>query len=149
MIFSTRPRETLPLARPLTRSSKEWSTFVGMAGGELPLLWSSAAICVPPLRAELRSLAEADYAITVTSGNEFPMNFEAASFVFFAVFVILQLFARWVLNSQRTWLARQSGPNKLHRAGPMGLAYGGAIILTWRYYQSLMYIRPMSLRYST
>jgi len=47
MIFSTRPRETLPLARPLTRSSKEWPTFVGMPGGELPLLWSSAAIRVP------------------------------------------------------------------------------------------------------
>ena|SRR5215216_1253439 len=27
------------------------------------------------------------------------------------------------------WLPRQSGPNKLHRAGLMGLAYEGAIIL--------------------
>jgi hypothetical protein len=75
MNFSTRPRETLPLARPLARSSKEWSTFVVMAGGEGPPLWSSAATRVlPSPRAELRSPAETDNAITVTSSDEFPMN---------------------------------------------------------------------------
>jgi hypothetical protein len=75
MTISTRPHETLPLARPLARSSKERATFVGMAEGERPLLWSSAAIRVlPSPRAELRSPAEADNAITVTSGDEFPMN---------------------------------------------------------------------------
>src|SRR5215207_6375593 len=103
----------------------------------------------PSIRAGLVSLAVLHNEATLASGDEFPMNFEAASFVFSLSLFFLQLFARWDLTSQRTWLARQSGPNKLHRAGPMGLAYGGAIILTWRYYQCLMYIRPMNLRHST
>lgn len=48
-------RETLPLARSLTKLSKEWSTpIVGLSEGERPPLCSSVAIRVlPSLRAEL------------------------------------------------------------------------------------------------
>jgi hypothetical protein len=53
------------------------------------------------------------------------MNFEGLG-VFFRLFRSIS--ARWELTSQRTWLARQSQPKKLHRAGPMGLAYRGAIL---------------------
>ncbi len=59
--------------------------------------------------------------------DEFSMNLEVAN-ISFRRFLFSQLFAGWEQLSQRTWLARQSRPNKVHRAGPMSLAYRGAII---------------------
>ena len=53
-------------------------------------------------------------------------------------------------TSQRTWLLHHSGPKKPHRAGPMGLTDGGAIIFagsiigllcTLSHEASLLYIR--------
>jgi hypothetical protein len=58
MIFSTRSRKTLLVAKSRARSSKEWSNFVGLTEDERPPSWSCAAIRIlPSLSAELRSPA--------------------------------------------------------------------------------------------
>ena len=55
-------------------------------------------------------------------GDESAMNFKGLGGVFRSIF------ANWELTSQRTWLARQARPKKLHRAGPMGMAHRVAIL---------------------
>jgi hypothetical protein len=63
-------------------------------------------------------------------GEESAMILRAQAALFEISIVFPNLICVWGANfAQRTWLPRQSGPKKPHRAGPSGLAYGGAIIL--------------------
>jgi hypothetical protein len=61
--------------------------------------------------------------------DEFPMNFEGVGGLSSKFLLFSKLSANWELTSQRPSLARQPGPKKLYRAGPVGLACRGAIKL--------------------
>jgi hypothetical protein len=64
------------------------------------------------------------HAHIITNGDESAMNFEGVDVFFFGISIVFRtLSAYWQRTSRRTWLLRQSGSKKPHRAGPMGLAY--------------------------
>jgi hypothetical protein len=67
-------------------------------------------------------------------GDESAMNLEGLGLSFSRNLLFSAAFLR-VRSEPR----RERGPNKLHRARPIGVAYGGAIIHP-RYYRFLMYI---------
>jgi hypothetical protein len=71
------------------------------------------------------------HAHIIINGRTIRNGFESAggSFLRFLLFSEPYLRAMGANFAQRTWLPRESGPKKPHRAGPRGLACRGAIKL--------------------
>jgi hypothetical protein len=87
------------------------------------LLFCSSSSCLSPscpTKSPYNDLARwVALAGILVTGDESAMNFEAVGVSFWTFFVFRSIFANRELTSQRPWLARQSRPNKLYRAGDM------------------------------
>jgi hypothetical protein len=68
------------------------------------------------------------YAHIITNGRRIRNDFESAGGSFFEISIVFpNLICVWGANfAQRTWLPRQSGPKKPHRAGPLSAGVWGA-----------------------